>query len=160
MYRTILAATVAAFLAQGAQASETMVKQIDVSADLSAISNARAAAYWANVAPDLKAAIAARLVDRLGDDGSKIDIDIDEIALTNSFANVVADQDGVLNGTVHVTSDSDNSKFDSYKLMVTSQMAQPFFPQGMVPVAIFNDTPEYYTAMINAFADTVVSKLK
>lgn len=160
MYRTILAATAALFLAQAAQASDTMVKQIDVSADPGAISNAKAAAYWANLAPDLKSAIAARLVDRLGDEGSKIDIDIDEIALTNSFANVVADQDGVLAGTVHVTSDTDNSKFDSYQLGVTSKMALPFFPEGKVPVGAFHDTPEYYVAMVNAFADAVVARLK
>lgn len=160
MFRKVLMATTALFIAQAAFAQDTMVKEIDVTADITAISNAEAASYWANTAADLQNAILARLVDRVGKDGVKISVDIDELSLANSFQNQLNLEDAVLVGSVNVTSDTDNTKFDSYELTVTALTAQAFAPDGAVLDGAFTDTPEYYAALIAAFADGVVTRIK
>ena len=160
MFRKLLMTTTALFLANAAFAQDTVVQEVSVSADITAISNAEAAAYWTNAADDLENAIVARLVDRIDEEGSKISVDIDELSLSNSFQNQLGLEDAVIVGMVNVTSDVDNAKFDSYELTVTAQSAQAFAPDGTVLDGAFTDTPEYYAALIAAFADGVVTRLK
>ncbi|MDO9637742.1 MAG: hypothetical protein Q7J44_04305 [Pseudotabrizicola sp.] len=160
MFRKILMTTTALFLANAAFAQDTLIEEVRVDADITAIANAEAAAYWTNAATDLQAAILARLIDRTGEEGSKILIDIDELSLSNSFQNQLGLEDAVMVGMVNVTSDTDNSKFDTYELTVTAQSAQAFAPDGTVLDGAFTDTPEYYAALIAAFADGVVSRIK
>jgi hypothetical protein len=160
MFRTVLMTTTALFMATAAVAQDSMVKEIDVTAEITAITNAEAAAYWTNVADDLENAIVARLVDRIGEDGSKISIDIDELSLANSFQNRLGLEDAVLVGQVNQTNETDNAKFESYLLTVTARTAQAFAADGTVLSGAFDDTPEYYAALIAAFADGVVSRLK
>ncbi|TGD66150.1 hypothetical protein EYC08_04480 [Tabrizicola sp. WMC-M-20] len=159
MFRKILMTTTALFLANAAFAQGTLIKEVSVEADITAITNAEAAAYWTNAADDLENAILARLVDRTGEEGSKILIDIDELSLANSFQNQLGLEDAVLVGSVNITSETDNSKFDTYELTVTALNAQAFAADGMVLEGAFTDTPEYYAALIAAFADGVVSRL-
>jgi hypothetical protein len=160
MFRTVLMTTTALFFATSAFAQETMVKEVSVSADITAISNAEAAAYWTSAADDLENAIVARLVDRIGETGSKISVDIDELSLSNSFQNQLGLEDAVIIGMVNITNDDDNSKFDNYELTVTAQTAQAFAADGTVLEGAFTDTPEYYAALIAAFADAVVTRLR
>ncbi|RGP37039.1 hypothetical protein [Pseudotabrizicola alkalilacus] len=160
MFRKILMTTTALFFATTAFAQDTMVKEVDVSADITAISNAEAAAYWTNAADDLENAIVARLVDRIGEEGSKISVDIDELSLANSFQNQLGLEDAVMVGMVKVTSETDNADFDTYELTVSALSAQAFAADGTVLEGAFTDTPEYYAALISAFADGVVSRLK
>ncbi|MDO8882891.1 MAG: hypothetical protein U0934_03315 [Pseudotabrizicola sp.] len=160
MFRNILMTTTALFIANAAFAQDTMVKEVSISADITAISNAEAAAYWTQVADDLENAIVARLVDRIGETGSKISVDIDELSLSNSFQNQLGLEDAVIIGMVNITNDDDNAKFDNYELTVTAQSAQAFAADGTVLEGAFDDTPEYYAALIAAFADGVVTRLK
>ena len=160
MFRTALMTTTALFLASAAFAQDTIIEEVSVEADLTAITNAQAAAYWTNAADDLENAIVARLVDRTGDAGSKILVDIDELSLANSFQSDLGLADAVLVGTVNITSETDNSKFDTYELTVSAESAQAFAPTGTVLEGAFTDTPEYYAALIAAFADGVVTRLK
>jgi hypothetical protein len=160
MFRTALMASTALFMATAAFAQDSMVKEVVVTADLTAISNAEAATYWTSVADDLENAIVARLVDRTAEDGSKITIDIDELSLANSFQNRLGLEDAVLVAQVNQSHESDNTKFESYELTVTALTAQAFAPDGTVLEGAFTDTPEYYAALIAAFADGVVSRLR
>lgn len=159
MFKKALIASTALFIASGSFAA-TMVKDIDVSADITAIENSRAATYWADLSTDLEAAIAARLVDQIGESGSEIKIDVNEIALTNSFQSSLGLEDAVLVGQVNIVNDSDNSKFDAYELTISAMAASPFGADGIPLEGAFTDTPEYYAALIEAFADGVVSRLK
>lgn len=138
----------------------TGVKDVKVTADITAIQNPAAAQYWSNIAADLQDAIAARLVDQIDPAGAEVTIDIDELSLTNSFASKLGMQDAVLSGQVNVSSETDNSDFDAYKLTVTSQGAMAFAEDGTPLTAAFTDTPEYYKAIVRAFADEVAQKLK
>lgn len=163
MFRISLMTTAFALVTSGLATTtlaQTMVKDIEVTTDLEAIENTKAAAYWSNVSQDLEDAIAARLVDRIGTEGSEIKVDVNELSLSNSFRSALGLEDAVLVGQVNVTNDSDNAKFDAYELTISAKAAQAYGRDGLVLEGAFADTPEYYDALIDAFADGVVSRLK
>ena len=161
MIRKTLAATLTATLFAGAAFADadTKVREVNVEADISAISNPAAAAYWTNVADDIENAVVARITDRTANDGVKLSIDISEVELASAFENVTNVADTKMVGQVNVTSDTDNTEFNSYELTVTVEEALPYFPPGTTVVMITRDTPEYYKAMVDAFAEAVVKRL-
>lgn len=159
--RTLSASLFAASLALAAPAlAQTMVKDVDVSIDLPAITNPKAAAYWSRVAEDLENAIVARVVDRADPEkGADISVDIDELSLASSFEAAMNLADSRLAGQVNVTSETDNSDYKSFDLAITLDQASLFLPEGTDVAALTVDSPVYYTALINAFADGVVRNL-
>lgn len=161
MIRTTLAAALAASLFSGAAFADenTQIRDVDVEADIAAISNPAAATYWTNVADDLENAIVARITNRTADDGVKISIDISEVELANAYENVTNIAETKMVGQVNITSETDNTEFNSYELTVSVEEALPFFPPGTTVVMITRDTPEYYKAMVEAFAESVVNRL-
>lgn len=151
----------AALLSVGIANAETApIKDVSVETDITAIDNAKAASYWANVSADIENAIAARLVDRTAEEGSEIKIDINELSLANSFQSALGLEDAVLVGQVNVINEMDNAKYDAYELTISAKAAQAYGPEGLVLEGAFTDTPEYYAALVNAFADGVVTRLK
>ncbi|MCB2117003.1 MAG: hypothetical protein KDE00_12065 [Rhodobacteraceae bacterium] len=157
--RGVLAAALLAAPAVPAFA-ETMVREVQVTADMSAIQNTKAAEHWAHLSDDLQNAIMADLVGKTGETGSKIVIDIDEVELSNTLQEVTGTAESRLVGDVAVTNDVDNTKFDAYELTVTFEEAGPFLVAGTDLSALTTDSQEYYDAMVAAFADHVVRNLK
>ena len=140
--------------------AETMVKTVDVSIDLAAISNPKAAAYWATVAEDLENAIVARVIDRTDpENGAKISVDISELELASSFEAAMDLAESRLAGQVNITSETDNSDFKSYILTVSFAQAAAFLPAGTDSATLTWDSPVFYKAMIDAFADAVALSL-
>lgn len=162
MFRTGLATALAgALLATAAFAgSPTEVTSVDVSIDLTAITNPKAAAYWTTVSDDLEGAIVARIVarntDQIANDGVKISIsvDISELALSNSFQSAFDIEQSTLVGDVEIT------KLEPFELSVSFDQASLFLPEGYDLAQVTSDSKEYYTAMIGAFADAVVKHLE
>jgi hypothetical protein len=174
----MLAATamVGLFATSGFAEVEKIAK-IDVTADLSAIQNTEAAAYWANLEVDLENAIAARVTDRLmsedeakpttnGNDnsmpvinGTQIVVDIREVELANAFQRELNLGDAVLVGQVNIKDDADSRNIDAYELSVSLETAQVVVPEGTTLV-LSADTAESYTRLVDSFADNVVSRLK
>lgn len=140
--------------------AETMVKEVDVSADLTAVQNAKAGAHWATLTADLQNAIVSRIADLIAEDGVKVSVAIDSVELANSLQSSLGTADSKLVGQVNISHETDNSKFDSYDLTVTFEQAGPFFVPGTDLTAITTDSKEYYDAMIAAFADYVATKLE
>lgn len=160
--RVTLAGSLALSLATGltlAQTKPTPVKDVAVEVDLSAISNPAAAAFWTDIADDLENAIIARIADRVADDGVRVSVDVSEVELANAFENITNTADTRMSGQVNITSDTDNSAFNSYELTVTVEETLPYFPAGTTITMIQRGTPEYYRAMVEAFADAVVNRL-
>ena len=155
---TTLAASLVAFAAPAF--SETLVKEVEIEADLEAIKNASAAEHWTSIADDLENAMVERLVGMTSEDGAKISVDIDEVELANSLQSAMGTAESKLMGRVNISHESDNTKFDTYDLTVTFEQAGPFFLPGTDLTAITTDSKEYYDAMIAAFADAVVTRLK
>lgn len=165
MLRTTFIATVSALaLTAGAQAAQTPVEKIAVETDLSAIQNETAAGYFTNLSSDLETAIAARIEpERLVSEetgGSKITVDIDELELANSWANLHDLSESKMTGIVKVSSDVDNSKYDTYTLSVAYPDVIAVLPAGTDVTTLTMDSAVYYQAMVDAFADHVVENLK
>lgn len=160
MLRTSVLALGVSLMATTSFAMDTKISEVDVTADMTAIENAAAAAYWTHVADDIENAITARIVDDIAEKGAKISVDINELSLANSFQNALGIEDAVLVGQVNVTSLTDNSVFNSYELTVSAETARAFAPDGVVLSGAFTDTPEYYAALVAAFADGVVERIE
>ena len=87
MFRTLMTSAVAALMLSGAAYAQDAltVESVTVEADLQAIENQQAASYWAMLSDDLTKAIAERVANQLGEDGTDIKIDISEVELSNGF---------------------------------------------------------------------------
>ncbi len=158
--RTLAATLAATLFATTAMAQDpTTIREVDVEVDIGAIQNPSAATYWTNIGDDLENAIVARITDRTDPDGVRVAIDIEEVSLASLYENLTDTADTRMIGQVNITSDTDNTKFNSYELSVRVEEALPYFPPGTVITAIVRDTPEYYRAMVEAFADAVVDRL-
>ena len=162
MFRKLATTTAIALsllAAPAVMAAQQKVKEVDVSVDLAAVNNAQAAQYWANIETDLENAIAARVSDRISEDGVKVSVKVSEVELANTFQNITNLADTKLAARVNVTSDNGADNVRSYDLEVTVGQAAVFFPEGTDLSALTLDTPVYYQAMINAFANAVVERL-
>ena len=150
--------TAAAMLISTAAFAADMVKEIDVSLEIDAVTNPAAALRYANTADDLKNAIAARLVDRTDPDkGVTIDINLSEVELSNSYTEMVGAADTRLVGDVKVTEGP--SLKNEYQLSVDVNQAKVFFPATVDMTKLTASSDEFYTSMITAFADAVVVRL-
>lgn len=157
--KTLAATALAGVLATSAFGAVEQVAKIDVTTDLTAISNEQAANFWANLETDLENAIASRVTDRLADDGAEIIVDIREVELANAFERQLNMADAVLVGQVNIKDDTNNQNYDAYELSVSLENAQIIVPEGAVLV-LSTDTTGAYDRLVETFADSVVSRLK
>lgn len=168
--KTAATAALLALLASPLAAAVDRVAKIDATVDVSAISNAEAATFWANLEADLENAIAARVTDRLAVeevkpdsegriDGAQIKVDIREVELASAFERELNLGDAVLVGQVTIVDDTDNTNADGYELTVSLETANVIVPEGAV-VLLSTDTSGAYTRLVEAFADGIVSRLK
>lgn len=160
MFRNVLIAlSFGALASTTALAAVEKISEVVVTADLSAVKNEKAAAYWSNVAADVQNAIAARLVDRIADDGAKITVDLREVELASSFERAINASDAVLVGQVNVSDLKDNTNFNAYELSISLGTAASVSADGQTFYYDTLDTPEAYQALVNSFADNVVKRL-
>ena len=158
-HRYIAVALAMAILSPAATAA-TMVREVEVTVDMAAIDNPKAAARWGHISDDLRGAIIARLAGLTAPDGARITIDMDEVALANGLELATNIADSRLVGSVKITSETDNTVFDAYDLTVTHDQALPFFLEGTDLTRLTSDSMENYQAMVQAFAAHVVDNLK
>ena len=168
--RTLAAGALVALLAAPTLAAVEKVASIDAKVDLAAITNEQAATFWANLETDLENALAARLTDRLAAepakpddqgriDGTQIVVDIREVELANALERELNLGDAVLVGQVTIKDDMNNTNADGYELSVSLQNAQVVVPEGATLV-LSTDTEGAYTRLVEAFADSIVERLK
>lgn len=151
---------IAAFLASGAFEKEpVMLKEIVVEMDLEAIVNPEAAAHYGTLATDLQGAIAARLVDRVADEGDTLTVDISEAELSNGFTDAVGLAETKLVGEVKIAGKATNALDNVFTLTVTIDRVRVFFPSGMDEATLTVSSEVYYTALIAAFADAVAVRI-
>ncbi len=143
----------------GAALADTQpIKAVEVVTDTGSIANAEAAKFWGNLSNDLKAAILARIQDRVAEEGLTVGVDIDEVSLANTFQTALGVQDSALKGIVKIH-DDEGTNFGAYDVSVTIENANLYLKDGVAPATAFTDSPEHYAAMVDAFADTVAKNL-
>lgn len=161
MFRRFAALTATAFLLGGtaiAQEAPT-VKDVTVEAELTAVTNDRAAAYWADLATDLEAAIAARVADQIAEDGTQITVDISEVELSSGFEEAAGLADTRLVGQVRMENEANPTRFSVFELTVDVNQVLPMMPEGTALSEVTADTDRFYTTMVEAFAQAVVDRL-
>ena len=157
MRKQLTAATLMTLVATSAFAANK-VSEIDVSVDLPAIENAEAAAVWTSLGTDLETAIAERITPILGEDGTEVVIDINEVALASAFENAYALEDSQLIGDVQIQNPgwlNDNDFELSVTAVQAVSAASPEVDISQLTIA----SEEVYEAMITAFANNVSEKL-
>lgn len=162
MFRTFAISGLAALTLTTAvlAATSPTVKSIDVEVELDAVGNPKAAEYWTSIADDLENAIVAKITDQISNDGVVVKIDLEEVSLSNGFEEKLGLAETRLVGDVVMSHESDNTRFDSYQLTVDVNTALPLIPAGVDVVTLPADSRVYYDAMIAAFAQGVVDRLK
>ncbi len=154
-------------LASVASAETYPVKEVDVEIDMTAIETPEAAGKWADLSTDLQAAIMERLASQMTDDAeaAKVMVDIDEVSLASNFGAALG-EDSHLSGIIEINDVKSTAKSEErdtnlafYKLDVTALSIVPYLPEGY-DLAAAPDNDVYYSAMVQAFADNVVSRLK
>ena len=156
---SLIALSFAALTATATFAEVEKIAAVKVTADVTAIQNVKAAAYWSNIAADVQNAIVARLVDRVAEDGATITVDLREVELASSFERAINASDAVLVGQVNVSDDNDNTNFNAYELSVSLGTAASVSADGTAYYYDTLDTPAAYQALVNSFADNVVKRL-
>jgi len=146
-----------------AASAATMVQEIDVEADVSALQNTQSVAAWTALEADLETALAAQLVNQIAEqdmeEAAEIDIEIDTVALASSLETEMGIADSVLEGDVSV--DLPGSQYDQrYTLTVTAEQANIYYPEGTDTTTLNVGSDVFYTAMVDAFATHVAEKLK
>jgi hypothetical protein len=160
MFRSsLIALSIALLSGTPTLAKVDRISEVTVTADLTAIENEKAAAYWSNVAADLQDAIVQRLVDRIRKNGATVTVDLRELELASSFDRAINASDAVLVGQVNVADATDNSNYNAYELSVTLGTAASVSADGKTFFYDSLDTPEAYQALVNSFADNVVKRL-
>jgi hypothetical protein len=157
--KSLIALSFAVLAGTTALAAVEKISEVTVTADITAIQNEKAAAYWSNVAADVENAIVARLVDRIADDGATITVDLREVELASSFERAINASDAVLVGQVNVADLNDNTNFNAYELSVSLGTAASVSADGQTFFYDTLDTPEAYQALVNSFADNVIKRL-
>ncbi|MFN0114538.1 MAG: hypothetical protein ACKVPY_07680 [Paracoccaceae bacterium] len=154
---TLLALSLSPLAVSAAFGDVDKFSKVTVTADLTAIKNVQAAAYWATLAPDLENAIVARLGGRVAEDGGTISVDLREVELSSSFDRALNAADSVLVGQVKV--DAENANYSAYEMSVSLGSAKLISADGQSVTFSTIDTPEAYRTLVDAFADGVVERL-
>lgn len=162
MTRIFSVGVIAALLVSTAAVAQDLptVKSVDVSVELAAIGNEKAAAYWTSIADDLENAIVARITNQIADDGVDLTVDIEEVSLSNGFEETLGLADTRLVATVVQKSDTDERRSRTYELALDVNQATPMIPADVDVTTLPADTRVYYDAMIAAFAEQVVTRLE
>ncbi len=151
-------AVAAVMTVSGMAFAQSTVRDITVEADLSTIENYEAATTWANLSEDLENALAARLSDRLGEEGAFITVKIDTLELANSFGAATDLTESKLSGAVRISNESPFLN-DRYELAVSAGAAQAYYPADAKVEAITIDSEIFYNAMLQAFAENVAENV-
>jgi hypothetical protein len=135
----------------GAREEPLTISEIQVETDLSAVGSRQTVAYWQDLSGDLETAIANQFVGRIDPAGNVITVDVDEISLNSPFASGATAETAVLSGRVEMLNPAGTSE-GAWDVTATAQDVVDFLPAGSNVVTVRPTTPEYYQAVVQAFA--------
>lgn len=159
--KALLPALLAATLATGAYAADgpLMIKDIQVTADLSAFKNTAAAGQWANLEADLETAIAQDVIGRTSDDGATIFVDITEIEVASMLQTIISSAKTQLVGDVKIGTGDNHDKYGEYNLTVAVDGSALTFPKDTDLSVMAANSKPFYDQVIQTFSEAVVKRL-
>lgn len=159
--KAFLPALLAATLATGAVAADgpLMIKDIQVTADLSAFKNTAAAAQWANLEADLETAIAKDVISRTSEDGATIFVEITEIEVASMLQTIISSAKTELVGDVKVGTSDNHDEFREYNLTVAIDGSALTFPENTDLTLMAANSKPFYDKVVQTFSEAVVKRL-
>lgn len=146
---TASALALAACSTETAAPSRQAISEISVNTDLTAVGNSSAVEYWDSLSQDLETALANQFVNDISPSGARIDVDVDELSLAESYSEGFG-QNSTLSGRVTVT-DMRDAPLGTYNVSASMAQAQAVEPGAQPSV----DSAEFYQALVQAFAQGV-----
>lgn len=125
------------------------VSEVNVTADMSSIGNRNAVRYWQNLGTDLEAAMAAEFVGHVDPAGRIVNVDIDELSLSNIMTADRVSEDARLAGQVEVVGADGTS---TYNVSATTRDVATFLPTDANITTIPPTSQQFYGAVVRAFA--------
>jgi hypothetical protein len=135
----------------GSREEPLTISEIQVETDLAAVGSREAVAYWQSLSGDLETALANQFLGRIDPSGNRITVDVDEISLTSPFASGATAETARLSGRVEMLNPAGTSE-GVWDVTATAQDVADFLPAGTDVVRVQPTTPEYYNAVVQAFA--------
>ncbi len=131
---------------------------INVEASMSAATNSNALQVFPEIEADLQTAIASRVLT--SDDASDptIRIDIRQISLNGNPMLVGSNDFNEIQGVVDISDPNNDIGGQSFPVNIAAYAADQAIPEGYVVIA--PSQSDFYTAMINGFADSVVAEVE
>ncbi len=160
--RTSLAGVGALALAAAAaaQAQTTTISDIQVEADLTAVTSSTAAAYWGTLDADLSAALAAELVDVIAPDGMLLIVDLDEISLASLLEAQAGADDARLTADIGLYDLRTEDVERQFTISASMNEVAPYLPAGVDVVTVSPTSAEFYGAVVKAFARGVSDTIR
>jgi hypothetical protein len=151
-------------------AMEKTLSGLDVKVDLSAYADNNVLKYWPTLEADLATAIASKVTLNDTADAPRIAVEINKVAIDgdtilpdtgefNQLEGTVSTFEG-LNDAVATNADSlenPDEQIGSYALQMTAVTGDTPAPEGWVTIEPSQD--DFYMALVDAYATTVVERL-
>ncbi|MEX1234621.1 MAG: hypothetical protein WEB56_06505 [Roseovarius sp.] len=169
LWTTALCTSLALTFAGPLAAMDKTVSAVEVKADMSAYEDSNVLKYWPTLENDLATAIGSKLTVDDNADAPRLTVEINKVAIDGDTFLPDSGEFNQLEGTVvmHQGSNSVNSGLNTdtqdeqtggYPLRMTAVTGSDDAPEGWI--VIDPSQGDFYDALINAYADTVVERIE
>ncbi|CAN0596407.1 unnamed protein product, partial [Ectocarpus sp. 12 AP-2014] len=149
--------TAAALLfSASATAQEAKFSEIDVLIDLSGGESANAIDFWPEIEADMEAIMLQRISTIYDPNGLYVTVSVTEISLDGTRGLVDKGEFNTLRGLAYVREEEGGAVIDALAFGLRAQPWEVGVVDGMTTLA---DKEDFYVAMLNRFADSMVSTI-
>lgn len=149
---TMAGAALALAACTAAEPDRPPISDITVETDLSAIQSREASTYWQSLSDDLETALATELAGQIDPAGNALVVDIDELALTETYLSNASLEDARLSGVATLVTPGDGRPDAAFNVTATANDVVPYLAQGAAADTLSSTSREYYDAVVRAFA--------
>ncbi|MEI4264109.1 hypothetical protein [Roseovarius sp. D0-M9] len=150
-------------------AMDKTVSAVEVKADMSAYEDSNVLKYWPTLETDLAASIASKVTVDDNADAPRLTVEINKVAIDGDTFLPDSGEFNQIEGTVVMhqgdnavnsssTTDTQEEQTGGYPLNMTAISGSGDAPEGWIVVEPSQD--DFYDALINAYADTVVERIE
>lgn len=157
--KMLLSAAAIGLMSTTAMARDIMFNEVDVTADLTVIEDAEAAAFWNTLETDLEARLLALLADHIAEDGARLVVNVESFAVEEPLAPFTI-ENAALSGRVHVVDLNNNANFESFELSVRIEGMTVQNADGADILAIELDPDAIYTTLVDNFAENIAERFQ
>lgn len=142
--------------AASAYAQEAEFSKVDVLIDLNGGSLANAINFWPEIEADMEAVMLQRISTIYDPNGLHVNVSVTEISNDGTRALVDKGEFNTLRGLAYIREEEGGAVIDALAFGVRAQPWELGLVDGMTTLA---DKEEFYLAMLNRFADSMVSTI-